>query len=182
MSALNFPIALAHHPHTVVFTGTSWLTFVALLRSYEERARAGRAISIGIVERYARRAREVVRSTAYRPAHPVDGSRPHSWARRIFLDGENGGARAGMPTHMPAPCLRPRDVRRASALTVCTVAVRRQGATLTPPAATSPALSLGPLQLLSRMFVSQPFRGRVWVPRVPQSVLCVRSRRAYAAE
>ena len=51
--------------------------------------------------------------------------------------------------------------------------LRRQGATLTPPAATSPALSLGPLQLLSRMFVSQPFRSRVWVPRVPQSVaLC----------
>ena len=150
-------------------------------RTKNVRALVGRFPSASLSATLAE-AREVVRSTAHRHAHPMDGSRPHSWAWRIFLDGENGGARAGMPTHMPAPCQRPRDVRRASALTVCTVAVRRQGATLTPPTATSPALSLGPLQLLCRMCVSQRFRGRVWVPRVPQSVLCVRSRRAYAAE
>ena len=39
------------------------------------------------------RTREGVRSAACGPAHPVDGSRPHSRARRIFLNGESIGAR-----------------------------------------------------------------------------------------
>ena len=152
---------------------SSYVPIVRLRRPCEERARAGRAISIGIVERHARGAREVVRSTAHRPAHPVDGSRPHSRARRTFLDGENGGACAGMPTHMPAHARVHVQCQARTALTICAVAVRRQGATVTPPTASSPALSLGPLQLLCRMFVPQPFRGLVLGPRVPQSVLCV---------
>ena len=50
----------------------------------------------GGVARYARRAREGVRLTAYCPAHPMDGSWPHGWARRTFLDGEISVALAGM--------------------------------------------------------------------------------------
>jgi hypothetical protein len=47
----------------------------------------------------ARRACEGVRSIARGPAHPMDGSRPHGQARRIFLTGKNGSPRAGVPTH-----------------------------------------------------------------------------------
>ena len=163
----------ARPAHIRMMLSSSYVPIVRLHRPCEERARASRAISIGIVERHARGAREVVRSTAHRPAHPVDGSRPHSRARRTFLDGENGGACAGMPTHMPAHASVHVQCQARTALTICAVAVRRQGATVTPPTASSPALSLGPLQLLCRMFVPQPFRGLVLGPRVPQSVLCV---------
>ena len=47
--------------------------------------------------------------TAHDPAHPMNGSRLDSQARRIFLTGENGGPHAGMPYHthahadIPAP-------------------------------------------------------------------------------
>ena len=85
----------ARPAHILMMLSSSYVPIVRLHRPCEERARAGRAISIGIVERHARGAREVVRSTAHRPAHPVDGSRPHSRARRTFLDGDNGGACAG---------------------------------------------------------------------------------------
>ena len=40
--------------------------------------------------------REGVRSTAHGPAHPMNGSQPRSWARRIFLNGDSSGAREGV--------------------------------------------------------------------------------------
>ena len=40
--------------------------------------------------------------TAHGPAHPVDGSRPRSWARRTFPNDESIVARAGVPAHLPA--------------------------------------------------------------------------------
>ena len=50
----------------------------------------------------ARQTREGVRSIAHGPAHPVDGSRPHSRARRPFLNGGSIVALAGVPAHLPA--------------------------------------------------------------------------------
>jgi hypothetical protein len=64
-----------------------------LRRPWEERAREGWATFILSVAPCAHRTREGVRSAACGPAHPVDGSRPHSRARRIFLNGESIGAR-----------------------------------------------------------------------------------------
>ena len=59
----------------------------------------------------ARQTREGVRSIAHGPAHPVDGSRPHSRARRIFPHGESNGIQAGLPArshaHAYARCLLP---------------------------------------------------------------------------
>ena len=167
----------ARPAHILMMLSSSYVPIVCLHRPCEERARAGRAIYIGIVVS-ATLAEPVrcLRSTAHRPAHPVDGPWSHSRARRTFLDGENGGACAGMPTHMPAHARVHVQCQARTALTICAVAMRRQGATVTPPTASSPALSLGPLQLLCRMFVPQPFRGLVLGSRVPQkacSQLCV---------
>ena len=43
-------------------------------------------------------------SRVYGPAHPRDGSHPHRWARRIFLNGENDDVRDGMPNRT-RPCV-----------------------------------------------------------------------------
>ena len=62
------------------------------------RAQVGRSSSSAL-RLCARQTREGVRSIAHGPAHPVDGSRPRSRARRTFLNGESGGPRAGVPTY-----------------------------------------------------------------------------------
>ena len=169
MSALNFAIELAHDPHVVMIGFASWSDFVRLRRPWEERARAGWAIFIGSVVRGARRARDGVRSTAYCRAHPTDGSRPHSRARRTFLNGEKGGARAGMPTHMPAHARVHVRCQRRAQHSICAVAVRRQRALLVHPMAPSSGPPPPPLQCPRRTFVSQCLRGSEWVPRVPRA-------------
>jgi hypothetical protein len=124
---------------------------------------------IGSVVRGARRARDGVRSTAYCRAHPTDGSRPHSRARRTFLNGEKGGARAGMPTHMPAHARVHVRCQRRAQHSICAVAVRRQRALLVHPSVLSSAPPPPPLQCPRRTFVSQCLRGSEWVPRVPRA-------------
>ena len=60
--------------------------------------------------------REGVRSRAYGPAHPVDGSRPHRRARRIILRGKIDAARQGAPAHThPHVCPSARGAPRARA-------------------------------------------------------------------
>ena len=77
-----------------------------LRRPWEERARAGWSIFILGVALCARQTREGVHSIVHGPAHPVDGSRPHSQARRTFLSGKSGGARR-YAHPIARPCLHP---------------------------------------------------------------------------
>ena len=89
----------------------SWLGLVRLRRPWEQRARDGRVAFIFGVALCARRTREAVRSAAHGPAHPVDGSRPRSRARRVYPHGESSIARAGMAirshAHAHARCPLP---------------------------------------------------------------------------
>ena len=74
-----------------------------------------------------------------------------------------------MPTQSHAHACIPASMHpiylTCTALTICAVAVRRQGATRTPPATLSSGPPPAPLQFLPRMSVSQSFRGCVWVSR-----------------
>ena len=60
-------------------------------------ARSSVTFILGVAPRRSLGTCEGVRSAACGPAHPVDGSRPRSRARRIYLHGESSGARAGLP-------------------------------------------------------------------------------------
>ena len=159
-------------PNIVVIGFASWSDFVRLRRPWEERARAGWAIFIGSVERGARRAREGVRSTAYPPAHPVDGSQPRGRARRTSLNGENGSACAGLSTHSHAhacvhcptgPAPQSPSVRGRCAQTRCN-SDAAGGSRPCRVAIAPPCVSFATFLWL-------------WMgPAVPRSVLCVRSR------
>ena len=48
---------------------------------------------------YSRLSREGVHSRVHSPAHHVDGSCPHRWARRVFQNSESDEARHGVPAH-----------------------------------------------------------------------------------
>ena len=130
---------------------------------------ADSVVEISCVERGARRAREGVRSTAYPPAHPVDGSQPRGRARRTSLNGENGSACAGLSTHSHAhACVHcpTWPAPQSPSVVLYVVAVRRHGATLTQPAAAVPAA----LQSHRLVFLSQRFCGCGWVP--PSREVC----------
>ena len=139
-----------------------------LRRPWEERARAGWSIFILGVALCARQTREGVHSIVHGPAHPVDGSRPHSRARRTFLSGKSGGAhRYAHP--IARPCPHPGvhapdlfDMHSTHHLRGCCA---QAGCDSTPPATPSSGPPPAPLQFLPRMSVSQSFRGCVWVSR-----------------
>ena len=96
------PPTPARQMHIVVIKIMSWLGLVRLRRPWEQRARDGRVAFIFCVALCARRTREAVRSAAHGPAHPVDGSQPQNWARRIFPNGESDAARVGVPVRSHA--------------------------------------------------------------------------------
>ena len=66
----------------------------------------------------ARWTREGVRSAARGPAHPMDGPRPRSRARRTFLNGESTGTRTGVLACSHAP-VHARCLARSCAHSVC---------------------------------------------------------------
>ena len=96
----------ARPAHILVISITSCAPVARLRRPLDERAREGRSLLIFKRALGARQTHEAVRTAARGPAHPVDGSRPRSRAWRIFLNGESGGACAGVPVrlhaHVPA--------------------------------------------------------------------------------
>jgi hypothetical protein len=104
-----------------------------LRRPWEDRARDVRAVFIFGVAPCARWTREGVRLTAHGPAHPVDGSRPRSRARRTFLNGESGDPRAGVPSHPHAHArVAAPDVTR-TILMMCACFVPQDLQVVTPP-------------------------------------------------
>ena len=133
---------------------------------------ADSVVDISCVERGARRAREGVRSTAYPPAHPVDGSQPRGRARRTSLNGENGSACAGLSTHSHAhacvhcptwPAPQSPSVRGRCAQTRCN-SDAAGGSRPCRVAIAPPCVSFATFLWL-------------WMgTAVPRSVLCVRSR------
>ena len=96
----------ARPAHILVISITSCAHVARLRRPLDERAIEGRSLLVFKRALSARQTHEAVRSVARGHAHPVDGSRPRSRAWRICLNGESGGARAGVPArlhaHVPA--------------------------------------------------------------------------------
>ena len=113
-------------------------------------------------------------STAHRPAYPVDGSRPHSRARRTLLNGENGGARAGMPTHLPAHA-RPRAMSGAHSTNhLCGCYCSQAGCDSDAPHGTiTSTVARAAVYALPHVCVPRHFRGCVWVPRLPHEACSV---------
>ena len=62
----------------------------------------------------ARLTREGVHSIVHGPTHPMDGSQPQNWGRRIFPHGESSGAPAGLPFRSHAHALCPLPAARGA--------------------------------------------------------------------
>ena len=149
------------------------MRLVRLHRPTEERARDIRAVFIVGVAHCARRTREGVRLTAHGPAHPVDGSRPRSRARRTFLNGESGDPRAGVPSHPHAHArVAAPDVTR-TILMMCACFVPQDLQVVTPPTPppTPPALvpSLSPARSPRLLFATRHSVTAVARVRAPEA-------------
>jgi hypothetical protein len=108
---------------------------------------------------YSRLSREGVHSRVHSPAHHVDGSCPHRWARRVFQNSESDEARHGVPAHAtPAHACVSRLVE-PSALThmltrVCARDAQAMPRSSSPPPPPASSASLPPSPRAARRFQS----------------------------